>query len=343
MPWFPRKFQPNASMADGAWAEAGEDFRGITDWQEAAAAAEAAGSPLAGLPRGIRVRNTARKSAKAAPDQDDTSDHALPLPSKREIGMLCMFLVASLILLGHFMYRRTGSDTTMPQSGCKQCQQKWWDDFWQWRFESVGMDPEKVQKAPEGMEWEWSVEANHTDWFGVSAEFVDSVVSTYADPSLGPLLHVGCGDSPLPELLYRAGFRASEHIDIAPQVVSTMQQRYPQTEWPGMSFEVRDFLAPADIGGGPPPPLHRFAAVVDKAGLWDWLQDEAMEHLPKLLTSVREALLAGPTKGVYIIVTKQTPVQLSETLAKARAQFLVETSQPLGKTGIAWSYVLEPL
>jgi len=329
-------------MADGAWAEAGEDFRGITDWQEAALAAEAAGSPLTGLPCGIRIRSTAQKAARALESDDGPVEHALPLPSKREIGALCVFFVASLTLYGQFMYRRAASDAVVPEPGCRQCQQKWWDEFWRWRFESTAAGP-KGEAAPPGMEWEWSGETNHTDWFGVSAELVDLIVSTHADPSLGPLLHVGCGDSPLPELLYKAGFRTSEHIDIAPQVVSTMQKRYPQADWPGMSFAVRDFLAPAEIGGGPPPPLHRFAAVVDKAGIWDWLQDEASEHLPKLLASVREALLAGPTKGVYIIVTKQTPIQLSETLAKARAQFLVETSQPLGKTGNAWSYVLEPL
>merc|ERR1712151_54325 len=108
------------------------------------------------------------------------------------------------------------------------------------------------------------------------------------------------------------------------------------------NFSVRDFLAPADVGGGPPPPLHRFAAVIDKAGIWDWLQDEAMELLPLLLSTVRNALLDGPQKGLYIIVTKQNPAQLSKTLAQARAQFLVETSKSLGTQNIAWSYVLQP-
>ena len=28
----------------------------------------------------------------------------------------------------------------------------------------------------------------------------------YADPSLGPVLHIGCGDAPVPEQLQRAGF-----------------------------------------------------------------------------------------------------------------------------------------
>jgi len=202
---------------------------------------------------------------------------------------------------------------------------------------------ERPATAPGGMEWEWDATTNHTDWFGVSAELVDTVVATYVDPALGPVLHVGCGDSPMPELLYRAGFHAVEHIDIVPQVVSTMKARYPSDLWPGMNFSVRDFLGATAHGGGPPPPLNRFAAVIDKAGIWDWLQDEASEHLPRLLESVREALMIQPQRGVYIIVTKQSPFQLSETLARARANFLVETSQALGQKGIAWCYVLEPL
>lgn len=168
------------------------------------------------------------------------------------------------------------------------------------------------------------------------------MVSKYADSALGPLLQIGCGDSPLPELLFKAGFRLSEHIDIAPQVVATQQRRYPAAAWPGMEFAVQDFLS-SEAGGGAPPPLHRFATVIDKAGIWDWLQDESPKQLPRLLAAVRDALMVGPQKGVYIIVTKQTPVQLSETLAQLRVEFLVEASRALGRKGIAWSYVLEPL
>ena len=32
------------------------------------------------------------------------------------------------------------------------------------------------------------------------------LVRPYADPSLGPVLHVGCGDAPVPEHLHRAGW-----------------------------------------------------------------------------------------------------------------------------------------
>merc|ERR1712228_218034 len=119
----------------------------------------------------------------------------------------------------------------------------------------------------------------------------------------------------MPALLHKAGFHKSEHIDVAPQVIATMRNRYPASEWPGLHLETRDFLATADAGGGPPPPLHRFSAVIDKAGIWDWLQDEAASALPKLLTAVRDALVPGG-QGVYVIATKQTPKELSDSLAK---------------------------
>lgn len=332
-------------MADpAAGAEAGDLLTGCGDWQQAAAQAEAAGSPLIGLPQGLRVRRPGK------PAESEADDRKVP-PSKRKLllqdaAVLSIFSIACLMVLG-FAWLRRAEGTAFEQPAhpkCKQCQPGWWESFWRWRLEGIAAQGQGThnQAAPEGMDWEWSHNGSDTDWFGVSPEFVEKVVSVYADPSQGPILHVGCGDSPMPELLYKAGFRRAEHIDIAPQIVSVMQQRYPNTTYPGMSFAVRDFLEPG-TGGGPPPPLHRFAAVIDKAGIWDWLQDEAKEHLPLLMDKVRSALMTQPQKGVYIIVTKQNPAQLSDTLSQVRAQFIVETSKPLGSSNLAWSYVLEPL
>lgn len=50
---------------------------------------------------------------------------------------------------------------------------------------------------------------------------------------MGPVLHVGCGDAPVPEQLQRAGFERSEHIDVEPQVIQVMLKRYPLEQWPG--------------------------------------------------------------------------------------------------------------
>merc|ERR1712130_1022433 len=108
--------------------------------------------------------------------------------------------------------------------------------------------------------------------------------------------------------------------------------------WPGMRFELRDFLAPASSGGGPPPPAHRFAAVIDKAGIWDWLGHENPPALPRLLEAVREAL---SEQGLYVISTKQTPRELQKSLRRAGVKFAVDASFPLSG-GLAWAYVLMP-
>jgi hypothetical protein len=41
--------------------------------------------------------------------------------------------------------------------------------------------------------------------YQASEEFVQDLVRPYADPSLGPVLQLGCGDAPVPEHLHRAG------------------------------------------------------------------------------------------------------------------------------------------
>merc|ERR1712054_398725 len=111
---------------------------------------------------------------------------------------------------------------------------------------------------------------------------------------------------------HKAGFTNAEHIDIEPRVVGAMRKRYPADRWPGVSFEVRDFLASSASGGGPPPPLNRFAAVVDKAGIWDWLVEEKPSLVPRLLSTVADALVQAPQPGAYVIATKQTPSELQE-------------------------------
>merc|ERR1712061_855410 len=47
--------------------------------------------------------------------------------------------------------------------------------------------------------------------------------------------------------------------------------------------------------------------------------------------------------SVYVMATKQTPTELSDSLASSvpsGAGFMVEATQPLGSNGIAWAYVL---
>ncbi|CAK9005256.1 unnamed protein product, partial [Durusdinium trenchii] len=193
------------------------------------------------------------------------------------------------------------------REGCQQCQPSWWEDFWHWRLAELHGGSGRQINPPTGMEWEWGNSRNYTDWYQASAEFVQDLVRPYADPTLGPVLHVGCGDAPVPEHLHAAGFPSSEHIDIAPEVIARMRDTYPAEQWPGFSFQVRDFLTQ-----GAPPPKGRFCAVLDKAGIWDWLQEEAPHMLPHLLELVQQALV--PSDGVYIIATKLGPPELAALL-----------------------------
>jgi len=270
---------------------------------------------------------------------------------------LGVFCAVSVLITGRFFYQwllPVSPGVENWRRGCRQCRHEWWDDFWHWRLKGItakgggSADAGLPHEPPPGMEWEWGNSVNDTDWFGASPELVNSVVKVFADPALGPVLQIGCGDSPLPELLHQAGFNVSEHLDVAPEVITAMRTRHPVKERPGMHFQVRDFLS-----SGAPPPAHRFGAVIDKAGIWDWLQEEAPHALPRLLSNVRRALVQGSgqgaeQQGVYIIATKQTPSDLSQSLSKAAVSgggtgFLVEATHPLGTKGIAWAYVLIPV
>lgn len=41
--------------------------------------------------------------------------------------------------------------------------------------------------------------------YQASAQFIQELLRPYADPSLGPVLQLGCGDAPVPEQLQLAG------------------------------------------------------------------------------------------------------------------------------------------
>jgi len=267
--------------------------------------------------------------------------------ARRDVLLLGAVFALGILLTGHAMFKflAVGPSEPWRQARCRQCRHEWWDDFWHWRFSiraaRSNATARTEEQPPTGMVWEWGDAVNDTDWFGASAELVESVIKVHADPALGPVLQIGCGDSPLPALLHQAGFGLSEHLDIAPQVISGMRSRYPAAEWPGLQFHVRDFLA-----NGARPPAHRFGLVIDKAGLWDWLQDEAPETLPHLLDRVHSALLPASQQPAYVLVTKQRPSQFSQTLvhiaAGAGSRFHVEATLPLGSEGVAWAYVLAP-
>jgi len=289
--------------------------------------------------------STARASGDVAaqPDQSSLScKRQMPVATPRDVWFLGVMSLICLAVTGHLAFRTYGPSGfagDVWRKGCRQCHVQWWEEFWSWRHEGAALDGEDLslvhRTPPPGMEWEWAHAESSTDWWNASRDLLHSVIEQRVDASDGPLLQIGCGDSPLPGLLHSAGFRDVDHIDISPQVVSLMRRRYSGPSWEGMRFEVRDFMASPSAGGGAPPPAHKFSAVIDKAGIWDWLQDEAPSALRRLLAAVQRAL---KTEGVYIVVTKQPPSELQQSLTQTAASFIVEESHLL-QGGQAWAYV----
>lgn len=300
-------------------------------------------------PRGRRRNVGNREEAERL--VAEAEEKAKTLPSKRDVLKHGFVFFVCVVVVIHFSYNWLTQEGEMWRWNCRQCKKEWWQDFWRWRLEATsgshanGSVELKHQPPPPGMDWNWGSSANETDWWVASAELVNEVVLPNVDSSLGPVLQIGCGDSPLASLLYKAGFTTSEHIDVEPRVIEAMRARYPSASWPGLHFEERDFLVSSSEGGGAPPPLHRFAAVVDKAGIWDWLVEEKLSLLPRLLSAVRESLVKAPRPGAYIVATKQTPSELQEVLSE-KWGFVVEATRPLMSSGSlgasAWAYVLVP-
>mmetsp|Transcript_38185 Transcript_38185/g.105272 ORF Transcript_38185/g.105272 Transcript_38185/m.105272 type:complete len:304 (+) Transcript_38185:87-998(+) len=300
-----------------------ESTAGLRGRTAAGAAAElaAVGETLAGVPTGRGVEN-----------------FRPPLAS-RDVILLGVFLVFGAFATLQLLVRSAFSGETWRRS-CRQCRREWWDEFWTWRLNDLAAAAANgTAPVPpdEGMEWEWGHAANDTDWFGASAELVQAVIlqSVVVDGGRAKLLQIGCGDSPLPELLHKAGFRNVEHLDVSPRVVEAMRLRYPAEGWPGMAFEVRDFLADGARRG------RDAAAVIDKAGIWDWLQEEKPSILPRLLEAVRSELRPEPDPGVYIVVTKQSPMELQRSLQGADSNFAVDAAYKLS-SDVAWAYALVP-
>ena len=222
-------------------------------WRQQVAMAMESGDPVNGLPQGLRMRVGEQETR----DEEAVSPSATKLApqpvaaTRWEFWLLALVCLVSFCTTLHFTWnhllagptREVGTGTGGPSGPpCRQCKAEWWQDFWQWRLQEL--EGQGRSEPPRGMQWEWGDSANNTDWYQSSAEFVDELVRPFADPGLGPVLHLGCGDAPVPELLLRAGFPNSMHIDIAPQVIEVMRRRYPVKEFPGKAPTRRINMGP---------------------------------------------------------------------------------------------------
>ena len=103
------------------------------------------------------------------------------------------------------------------------------------------------------------------------------------------ILHVGNGNSTLPEELWALGFRDQHANDISPSVIARMAER--TSSCTGLSWAVEDVRSMPHHADG------SFDAVVDK-GTYDALSCDCLER--ELIVEARRLLKPG---GIYVLIS----------------------------------------
>jgi len=243
--------------------------------------------------------------------------------------------------------------------------QGWWQDYWSWQFKAEksntaaggrvasssdgGLARSVAQQGPSSSSTPSSSSKNNSrslastttsDWWGASSVFLEKAL----EPELmtnksQAILQIGCGDSPLAELIWRAGFHNLLNVDVAASVVDRMRGSYPASNWPGLKFQLADLFDPRAL------PVHGFDVVVDKGGAWDWNKNYAGR--PAAVLSAVQRLLRKSRTGRYLVATTQTPEEfdttarlgLGGTTADSPIGFERVSAKDLG--GGVWAYTLK--
>jgi len=169
------------------------------------------------------------------------------------------------------------------------------DDYWERRY---------VERVDE-----------HTfEWYGSFKKVGDAVVAALTSTSLR-LLHVGNGNSALPEQMWSLGYTQQLAADISPTVVARMAERTKQCI--GLDWVVEDAtkMPHADCA---------FDAVVDK-GTYDALST-ASGREQALVAEVRRVLR---TDGVYVLISS-----LEATATALGPPFWREGEWEVSRTGV---------
>ena len=126
------------------------------------------------------------------------------------------------------------------------------------------------------------------EWYGDLATFEAPILSVL--PSADTLiLHIGSGNSKLPEQLWEHGFRHQLASDVAPSAISRMRARCAHLE--GLCWSVDDALSMSH----PSCSIH---VVIDK-GTYDALSCDSCTAR-QLIVEVHRILKAG---GVYVLIS----------------------------------------
>jgi len=140
------------------------------------------------------------------------------------------------------------------------------------------------------------------------------------------VLHLGSGNSPLPEAMYDAGFLSQTCIDISALCMAHMEERNresrPQIRW-----------VPADATALPEELTHgTFDLVLDKSTIDALLCHD--EHALMLAKYVREAYRATGASGHFLVISMHRPKLLWRWLRhpafdwRVNAMELIDSSDP---------------
>ncbi|EGC31676.1 hypothetical protein DICPUDRAFT_10325, partial [Dictyostelium purpureum] len=109
------------------------------------------------------------------------------------------------------------------------------------------------------------------------------------------ILMVGCGNSTLSEEMYNDGYKNLTNIDISSVVIGQCKEKYKESQYPGMVYQVDDVL---DLSLAD----EEFDVVIDKGTF-----DTIMANCSKAIIMCEEIFRVLNKKGVYICITYGMP------------------------------------
>jgi len=144
------------------------------------------------------------------------------------------------------------------------------------------------------------------DWIADWAEVAPLVegLLAQADGSQ-PVLHLGCGNSELPEEMHDAGYTRQTCVDVSPAVVARMAARNagrPGLRWLAADATDLETVLPSD----------EFALVVDKSTLDALLCNE--QYAPVIAKFLHEAFRVTAPGGVYVSISFNEPDRMLRLL-----------------------------
>eukprot|EP00948_MAST-09A_sp_MAST-9A-sp1_P002842 g2842.t1 len=206
------------------------------------------------------------------------------------------------------------SSKLLPQSMHDFSTSAFWDNFFEERKKK------SVDSSPNGVD---SVEGNSSfEWYGEWCDIAHLVLPLLAEQTTTTsvlastnqkisfqsspphLLVVGCGNSTLSADVYRAGCKSQVNLDFSPVVIEEMQEKYPESKWPGMTFQLGDMT---DMVKDFENDSTTFSHILDKGALDALYAENTPTHraqAQKMLNEIQTLLEKnGKSHGSYVCVS----------------------------------------